>query len=266
MKTLFTDLQHSVTQAPEHQHCHLSCEMIYIRRGKARFTIAGADYTAGPGCLVFLSSLEEHRVRVLAEPYDRYFATLNLAQIKRAFGASPLTMVFTSRPQGFRHCVDLKSCRNDADAIFASLHREFLQENDFAREMAEAELKKLLILTRRVCPENFAALPGQTAARVMAAQHYIEQHFTEEVSVTDVAARVYISPSHLTHSFHDQVGYSPKQYIKLLRLSYARELMETTDIPVADVAIKCGFADVNNFIRAFRQTYSVPPGKWRRST
>ncbi|MGN1249678.1 MAG: helix-turn-helix domain-containing protein, partial [Candidatus Spyradocola sp.] len=65
---------------------------------------------------------------------------------------------------------------------------------------------------------------------------------------------------------HEQVGYSPKQYIKLLRLSYARELMETTDLPVTDVAVKCGFADVNNFIRAFRQTYSVPPGKWRHSS
>ena len=42
--------------------------------------------------------------------------------------------------------------------------------------------------------------------------------------------------------------------------------METTDIPVADVAVKCGFADVNNFIRAFRQTYAIPPGKWRRGS
>lgn len=266
MRTLITDLQHSVTQAPEHKHCHLSCEMVYVKRGKARFTIGGADYTAGPGCLVFISSLEEHQVRILSEPYDRYFATLSLAQVKRAFGTSPLTMVFTGRPQGFKHCVDLKAYRAEADAVFASLHREFMQDNDFARELAEAELKRLLILTRRICPENFAALPGQTAARVIAAQQYIEQHFTEEVSVADVAARVYISASHLTHSFHDQVGYSPKQYIKLLRLSYARELMENTDIPVADVAVKCGFADVNNFIRAFRQTYSVPPGKWRRGS
>ena len=266
MRTLITDLQHSVTQAPEHRHCHLSCEMVYVKRGKARFTIGGTDYTASPGCIVFISSLEEHQVRVLSEPYDRYFLTLSLQQVKKAFGASPLTLVFTGRPQGFRHCVDLKASRAEADAIFASLHREFVREQDYARDMAEAELKKLLVLTRRACPENFAALPGQTAARVMAAQQYIEQHFTEEVSVEDVAAHVYISTSHLTHSFHDQVGYSPKQYIKLLRLSYARELMENTDIPVADVAVQCGFADVNNFIRAFRQTYSVSPGKWRRGS
>lgn len=264
MKTLITDLQHSVSQAPEHRHCHLSCEMVYIRRGKARFTIDGVDYNAGAGSLLFISSLEEHQVHVLAEPYDRYFATLSLQELNRVFGASPLTMIFTNRPQGFTHCVNLKSCRAEVEAVFASLHREYLADLPCSREMAEAELKRLLVMTRRACPENFALCPGVTAGRVQQAQQYIEQHFTEEISVADMAARFFVSTSHLTHSFHEQVGYSPKQYIRLLRLSYARELMEHTALPVSDVAVKCGFADVNNFIRAFRQTYAVPPGKWRR--
>ena len=266
MKKLITDLQHSVSQAPEHRHSHLSCEMVYVKREKARFTIGGVDYTAGPGCLLFISSLEEHQVRVLSEPYERYFAILSLAELTRAFPHSSLTAVFTSRPRGFTHCVPLRSSRTDADAIFASLHREYLSDLPCAREMAEAELKRLLVLTRRACPENFAACPGPVAGRVREAQEYIDRHFTQELSVAQVAAKFFVSPSHLTHSFHEQVGYSPKQYIKLLRLSYARELMETTDLPVTDVAVKCGFADVNNFIRAFRQTYSVPPGKWRHST
>ena len=63
MKTLLTDLQHSIAQAPEHRHCHMTCEMVYVKRGKARFSIAGVDYTAGPGCLVLISPLEEHSVR-----------------------------------------------------------------------------------------------------------------------------------------------------------------------------------------------------------
>ena len=66
MRSLLLDLQHSLAQAPEHQHVHLSCEMVYVRRGRARFTIAGADYTAGPGCLVFISSLDAEEVDAVA--------------------------------------------------------------------------------------------------------------------------------------------------------------------------------------------------------
>ena len=39
MKTLLTDLQHSIAQAPEHRHCHMTCEMVYVKRGRARFSM-----------------------------------------------------------------------------------------------------------------------------------------------------------------------------------------------------------------------------------
>ena len=108
-----------------------------------------------------------------------------------------------------------------------------------------------------------ATLLAVSAARVDQVQQYIEEHFTQELTVTGLAERFFISPCHLTHSFKEQVGYSPKQYLRLLRLAYAKELMETTDLPVAEAAVRAGFADVNHFIRSFRETYGVPPGKWR---
>jgi AraC-like DNA-binding protein len=264
VKNLLIDLQHSLAQAPAHQHAHLSCELVYVRRGRARFTIAGTDYTAGPGCLVFISSLEEHQVHVLAEPYERYFAILSLPELSRAFPHSPLTSVFRSRPQGFSHCVALRKEKSEADALFAHLCAEYGDSLPFGRQMVESLLGQLLVLAYRACPGNFAFSPTPAAQRILDAQQYIEAHFAEPLSVTDLATRFFISPCHLAHSFHAQVGYSPKQYIRLLRLSYARELLETTDYPVADIAARSGFSDVNNFIRAFRQSFGISPGQWRR--
>ena len=125
MKTLLTDLQHSIAQTPEHRHCHMTCEMVYVKRGRARFSIAGVDYTAGPGCLVLISPLEEHSVRALSEPYERYFATLSLPELTRAFPHSALIGVFRNRPAGFCHCVALRGAKPEADAIFDRLCREY---------------------------------------------------------------------------------------------------------------------------------------------
>ena len=69
---------------------------------------------------------------------------------------------------------------------------------------------------------------------------------------------------YLTHLFKKQVGYSPKQYILLNRLSYAQELLETTQLQVSQVALQCGFGDVNNFIRAFREWFGVSPSQFRK--
>ena len=266
MKRLLIDLQHSLAQAPEHQHAHLCCEMVYVRRGRARFTIAGQDYTAGPGCLLFISSLEAHQVRVLTEPYERYFAIVSLAELNRAFPHSALTAVFVSRPQGFSHCVPLQGEKAVADAIFSRLTEEYARDLPGAREMAEALRKALLVLACRAHPENFRfpATPG--ARRVWEAQRYMEAHFAEPLTVAELAARFYVSPCHLAHSFRALAGYSPKQYLRLLRLSYAKELLETTEASVAEIALRSGFSDVNNFIRAFRLRYGEAPGRFRRRT
>ena len=60
------------------------------------------------------------------------------------------------------------------------------------------------------------------------------------------------------------MGYSPKQYIQLNRLSYAKELLETTSLQVSQIAVQCGFGDVNNFIRAFQEWFGMPPNHFRQ--
>ncbi len=266
MKELLTDFQHSLLGAPEHRHCHLSCEMIYIKAGLARFSVGGQSFQAGEGSLVLISSLEEHEVTVLQTPYERYFAILNLPELMRAFPRSELTRVFLNRPEGFSHKVEFLSDRAQADGIFAALEREYAQNPPCARQMAEALLLQLLVLFLRACPGNFTASRSVTADRVLKAQRYMEEHFTQEITVTDLAKRFFVSPCHLTHSFKQQVGYSPRQYLRLMRLSYAKELLQNTNLSIADVALKTGFAEPNNFIRAFRESYEISPGRWRKES
>ena len=74
----------------------------------------------------------------------------------------------------------------------------------------------------------------------------------------------YINHSYLTHVFKQQVGYSPKQYILLNRLSYAQELLETTQLQISQIAYRCGFGDVNNFIRAFKSYSGLSPNQFRQ--
>ena len=73
----------------------------------------------------------------------------------------------------------------------------------------------------------------------------------------------YISLFYLSHSFKKLTGYSPKQYLLLTRMSYARELLITTDTAVKVITDQCGFNDVNNFIRVFKREYQMTPKQYR---
>jgi AraC-like DNA-binding protein len=50
----------------------------------------------------------------------------------------------------------------------------------------------------------------------------------------------------------------------LSRLSYAKELLLTTDLGVAEISARSGFGDVNNFIRSFKRLNGVTPNRYRR--
>ena len=54
------------------------------------------------------------------------------------------------------------------------------------------------------------------------------------------------------------------QHISHLRLNHARELLETTDLSVTDIAMQSGFSGVSFFIRSFTEANGISPLKWRK--
>ena len=125
---------------------------------------------------------------------------------------------------------------------------------------------RLMVLCYRQDPGRFPLPAATPAGPVLEAQRYIDAHFTEELTMDELARHAFLSPSYLSHAFREWTGYSPKQYILLSRIALARELLTTTDYDVADVAGRCGFGDVSNFIRYFKKETGSTPGRYRRST
>lgn len=262
--SLITQMRFSQEGQPPHSHFHLASELVFVLEGAAEFTIGEHAYPAEAGSLVFISGYEEHRVQVLREPYRRYFLMVQAQELESALGDPVLTGVFRDRPEGFRHCVSLTEASPDPERMFARLLREWDSPAPYSGAMVKTLLEQLLILAYRACPGNFTPLDAGAAGRVREIQRYIEANFRQDLRISELAAHFYMNHCHMTHLFKKQVGCSPKQYLLLTRLSYAKELLETTTLPVSQIAYQSGFGDVNNFIRAFRETCGVPPNQYRK--
>ena len=262
---LISQLKYSETSQSPHEHFHLTCEMVFVNAGKAEFLIDGRRYLAEKNSIVFISSYERHEIRIIEQPYHRYFAMVQAAELERALPSSPLPGIFKNRPAGFAHCVSLAAFGDEPERLFAALCREADSGAPYAGQMVRSLLEQILILVARACPQNFAARESSRSGRVRESQQYIEEHFTEELRISELAERFFVNHCYLTHIFKEQVGYSPKQYILLNRLSYAKELLETTGLQVSQIAYQCGFGDTNNFIRSFREWFGMAPNQYRQS-
>jgi AraC-like DNA-binding protein len=116
-----------------------------------------------------------------------------------------------------------------------------------------------------------AAPPGPPDRRPGAAElcvratEYLEANYGAELSVTDVARHVGLSPRHLSRLFSAHCGRGINATLVRLRLERARELLRARpDVPVKRIAYECGFARPAYFSACFRRAFGVRPIDVRR--
>ena len=94
---------------------------------------------------------------------------------------------------------------------------------------------------------------------------FIEAHYHQPISLTDVAQAVGYSPAYLTNLMQTQTGRTVKRWIVERRMAQARLLLSTTAQPIGQIAETVGYADTSYFIRQFRQIHQASPQAWRNS-
>jgi len=94
---------------------------------------------------------------------------------------------------------------------------------------------------------------------------YFAFHFSEPITVEDMARRAGLSASRFTVLFKSYFGTTPHQYLLKLRMEHAQELLKEGQA-IKQVSDYCGFADVHHFAKTFKAATGVTPGKYREQT
>lgn len=104
---------------------------------------------------------------------------------------------------------------------------------------------------------------GDEASPADRAGDYLREHLSERVSVADLADMAQLSPSHFAALFRRRFGIPVLRYQTELRMARARELLDTTTLPVAEVAREVGYGDPFYFSRQFSALHGTTPRQYR---
>ncbi len=86
-----------------------------------------------------------------------------------------------------------------------------------------------------------------------------------EASAGVLAARLGVGERHLARLFALHVGASPSQVARTARVQRAKRLIDTTDMPLSEIAFAAGFASLRRFNTVFAEVYARPPREMRRA-
>jgi len=95
------------------------------------------------------------------------------------------------------------------------------------------------------------------------AMAYIHEHFTDPIGREDVAHHAGVSEGYLSRCFTQETGLSLIHYVARYRIQQAKQLLNTSDMSITDIAMEVGFSDSNYFSRAFRREVGISPLAYR---
>ncbi|MBJ6987835.1 MULTISPECIES: AraC family transcriptional regulator [unclassified Devosia] len=104
---------------------------------------------------------------------------------------------------------------------------------------------------------------ASVCADLRPAIRYLRDHIDRNVTLAELSGVANKSVSALSRLFVAETGSAPHQYLIQLRLAKAKALLQTTDLPLFDIADACGFSHVEHLARIFRRHTGFSPGVYR---
>lgn len=147
---------------------------------------------------------------------------------------------------------------------FQRIFREFMLRRSGYEQMAAALLLVILVRLGRGIATDLSA-DTDMRKRLETSVSYIHSHYTEQLSVPELAKMEHLSESRYRELFRLAFGTPPGDYIIGLRMARACELLQSTDLSVAQIGEICGYSDVLYFSRLFHKKQKVAPLAYRRS-
>ncbi len=107
---------------------------------------------------------------------------------------------------------------------------------------------------------------GLSSLQMRRATEMLEANLDGDIALQQVAEACELSVSHFARAFKTTFRRPPYRWLIERRVDRARDLMANSRLPLADIAIQCGFADQSALNRSFKRIHGVAPGLWRRRT
>ncbi|OMH30805.1 AraC family transcriptional regulator [Motiliproteus sp. MSK22-1] len=239
------------------RHAHEEFVLAVFERGAEQFEAQDATLTAKAGSVLIIPPGVAHTGQAASNDGWSYRAIYPRSDLVHQISAD----LFHGKPAFDRMPVGLLSDTGLYNR-FLETHKSFSESgNDFDKEV---ELIRVLgELLTCMLPTKDIRNPGHENRAVEIAREFIDAHYFEPISGSEVAASVELSLPHLMRSFYAQMGVPINVYLTSVRLSHARKLL-LKGKPAAEVALEVGFVDQSHLIRRFKDAFGVTPGQYVR--
>ena len=234
-------------------HYHNYYEIYYLISGKIRYFIGDHVYDVYPGDVVLIPPGTIHKTAKSADsPTDRL-----LIHFKKDFVEDDELLECFNVPK-----IPYVNVNN----LIGLIEKENAKKDDvFAKKLVRLYTKELLALLSRYTRDNKIEENTEEINTIIhEVTSFINENYMSELSLDFLAAKFALSKSYFSRKFKSGTGICLKDYITVVRIKNAEEMLLNTDLSVTAISGKCGFDNSCYFAAVFKKMKGMQPGKYRK--
>jgi len=221
---------------------------MHVRKGRMRINYEGKEFTATDHTFVFLNCYKPHLYQAEEDTvFDWFHFSGNASKVyfELLFDKSGCVYSIENNMTIYDCMTTILNMAEydkiDEDAISILIHKILYELKQLSNHADEAHMNT-----------------------VRSAIKYLESHYQDQITLTDVADCVRLSPYHFSRIFKKHMNCSPIQYLISYRINNAKKLLHNTNLSVQEISFASGFNSVPHFIQVFKKHTNVSPNKFRK--
>ncbi len=225
--------------------CYL---LLYTCSGHAVCEYKNTEIPLTPGSVLFISLAEKNVIKALDSHWEIYFMHVLGSDIDDFYR-------FITQNSGY--VLNLTNAQNFIENVkqICKLYKQH-EINHF--EISKLIYSVLLDVAKQSQQKNIHPL-------IQKAISYINSNYHKQFSIEQICKDLFISKYFFIRKFHEETGYSPKQYVNNLRLKKAKYLLAKTKYSIIKIAQEVGFENEKNIYYAFKKDLGISPKEYREN-
>jgi len=236
-------------------HEHTYYHYFYVRSGSGTIRIGNEILELKTGFIYLMPPYTQHEIR---------FDSKGLVSCEIKFEAAAVG-IFAGIPS-LPNSIDVRSYGVETifDGMFGELEKSAGESDSYSSMLLVLRLSELLCLLLRANEQQKNTVPQNSVytGRYAKVLTYIDDHFSEDISLETLAATAHSEKSYFLKKFKHEVGMTPMNYLRHIRIDKAKKLLLHSDMNITQIAASVGFQSIHHFSSVFKKTVGVSPSEF----
>lgn len=247
-------------------HWHEDLQFIYVKRGKIKLITLGDSAITAAGEAVFINKNVVHQIQQIEDCqynsfiFPDYFLGFYMGGPARAF----VDNIAGKEQMPFFHFEPGTGWNESVLSALQKLDKLEKEKTEFYVYEVLLLLSEIWLLICKNISMPMERKKSVTEIRMQTFLKHIEQHYSEDLSLADLAESANVSKSECLRCFKQSMGTTPYKYLIEYRLLQAAALLKSTDDTIECIANYVGFQQISHFGKCFKDKTGLSPREYRK--